>query len=218
VKESTARLQVALYRGDPSERRSVGDLVFGSPLGQLVEGPFYFAKVNKEGAIRLTVQRKHEWELVNGLALIGAAVFFKGALKELGKQFGKWVADQVKKLGAGKQADVRAGKVVRRIDLSQPGAAEDELALVLKEAITNRARVQIIVVPKAMTGRLAPGARRRPGRARPRRRRSRGPGMRSFPSLTRTAFGERPTFAATSSSGALPNSLSSAGDHQGPRL
>lgn len=149
MEDSTAQLEVAFYRGDPLEHRNVTELDFGSLLGQLVEEPYYLAKANKEGSIRLAVQRKHEWELVVGLALAGGAVFLKSALAELGKRFGGWLADQIGKLRTTKQPEVRAGQTVHRINLSAQSEVESTMVEVFLEAAEKRLQVQIVVESKA---------------------------------------------------------------------
>jgi hypothetical protein len=149
VGDSTTQLEVALYRSDPLEHRNVNELDVGLLLGQLVEEPFYLAKANEEGSIQLAVQRRHEWELVVGLALAGGAVFLKGALSELGKRFGGWLAGQVGTLRTTNQPEVRAGQTVHRIDPNALGGVESTMVAVFVEAAEKRVQVRIIVESKA---------------------------------------------------------------------
>ena len=81
-------IQIGIYRRDPDAHFLVDDVEIGSLIGQLTEQPRYFAKFPEGGAIKVQVERTHEFEIIVALALVGSGLFLEGALEELGKRFG----------------------------------------------------------------------------------------------------------------------------------
>jgi hypothetical protein len=141
-------IQIGIYRRDPEANWNVNEVEVGSLLNQLIEEPFHFAKVGEDGSIQVEVQRTHEWEIVVGLALIGSGIFLKGALTELGKRFGGWLADRMGKLRTQQNPEVRSQGattvVVNPLALNEASAAITTLVANAAQAGT---RVLLIVEP-----------------------------------------------------------------------
>jgi hypothetical protein len=148
VTEERKKLEIAIYRRDPEAGWNVNELDVGPLLYELTKEPFYLANVGEDGIVKLEVQRTHEWEIVIGLVLTGSGIFLKGALTELGKRFGGWLADRVGKLGTGGKPEVRAtGLVTVTVEPSELEKASKGIAQLLTDAGDKNVRVQIVVEP-----------------------------------------------------------------------
>lgn len=146
--EEPKKLEIAIYRRDPEASWNVNEVDVGPLLYELTEEPFHLANVGEEGTVKLEVQRTHEWEIVIGLALIGSGIFFKGALTELGKRFGGWLADRMGKLGTSANPEVRAkGITTVKVDPDDLEAASKSIAQLLSNAADRNVRVELIVEP-----------------------------------------------------------------------
>ena len=144
--EERKKLEIAIYRRDPEAGWNVNEVDVGPLLYELTEEPFHLANVGEDGAVKLEVQRTHEWEIVIGLALTGSGIFLKGALTELGKRFGRWLADRVGKLGTGGKPEVRAtGLVTVTVEPSDLEKTSKNIAQLLRAAGDKNVRVQIAV-------------------------------------------------------------------------
>jgi len=108
MSDETKVLRISIYRRDPEAHWNVTEVDVGPLLFQLTEEPFYLARVNEEGTVKLEVQRTHEWEILIGLVLTGSGIFLTGALTEIGKRFGGWLVDRMTKLSTTVHPEVRA--------------------------------------------------------------------------------------------------------------
>lgn len=141
-------LVVAIYRRDPEANWNVNKVDVGSLINLLTEEPYYLANVGEKGDVKLEVQRTHEWELVVGLVLTGSALFLKGAITELGKRFGSWLADRVAKLGTTKDPEVRApGLATVLVSPSDLHTAAEGISELLGKAAKKGIQVQLVVEP-----------------------------------------------------------------------
>ena len=148
MSEASLNLQIGIYRRDPDAHWNVTEVEVGSLLNQLTEEPFYFANVGEDGSIKVEVQRTHEWEIVIGVALAGSGMFVKGALTELGKRFGGWLADRIAKLGTQQVPEVRCpGAATVVVNPSALNEASTAITHLIAEAAQKRARVLLIVEP-----------------------------------------------------------------------
>jgi hypothetical protein len=141
-------VHIGIYRRDPDAHVIVDDVDVGSLVGQLTKEPRYFAKVPLGGAIKIDLQRTHEFEIIIGLALVGSGIFLKGALEELGKQFGRWLVDRQATLGTKRQPEVRGqGLVTVVINPSAMNETSAAITGLVKEAAQAGTRVLLIVEP-----------------------------------------------------------------------
>ncbi len=114
----------------------------------MTEEPVHLANVCEDGIVKLEVQRTHEFEIIIGLALIGSGIFLTGALTELGKRFGGWLADRIGKLGTSSNPEVRAQDMTTvKIDPGNLEASSKGIAQLLRDASEKNVRVQIVVEP-----------------------------------------------------------------------
>ena len=149
MSEETKKLEIAIYRKDPGEERNVNEVDIGPLLNGLTEQPFILANVGEKGTVKLEVQRTHEWEIIIGLVLTGSGIFLAGALTEIGKRFGGWLADQFSKLGTSTKPEARAkGKTTVKIAPDDLDAAGKGVAKLLTYSSERKVRVQLIVEPK----------------------------------------------------------------------
>ena len=148
MSEETRKLEIAIYRRDPEASWNVTEVDVGPLLYELTEEPYYLANVGEEGTVKLEIQRTHEWEILIGLAVAGSVIFVKGALTELGKRFGGWLADRIGKLHTSSNPEVRAqGMATVKIDPSNLEAASKSIAQLLSDASDKNVRVQLVVEP-----------------------------------------------------------------------
>jgi len=148
MSEETRKLEIAIYRRDPEASWNVTEVDVGPLLYELTEEPYYLANVGEEGTVKLEIQRTHEWEILIGLAVAGSVIFVKGALTELGKRFGGWLADRIGKLHTSYNPEVRAqGMATVKIDPSNLEAASKSIAQLLSDASDKNVRVQLVVEP-----------------------------------------------------------------------
>jgi hypothetical protein len=145
--QETQVLEVVIHRREPASAWSIYELDTGSLLYTLTDSPSHLAN-DKDGTIKLEIQRTHEWELWVGLVLTGSAAFLKGVLGALAKQFGEWLAHQVARLGTQAKAEVRASPLLTVIvDPADLTRASEGISKLLKQAAKTGARVELIVEP-----------------------------------------------------------------------
>src|SRR6516225_6154142 len=77
-----AVLDVALYRGEPEDRRELGELDLGSFLRHFIEIPHDLAEAGTKGALRIEVNWHHPWELSVYAYLTGSKPFLVGVPHE----------------------------------------------------------------------------------------------------------------------------------------
>jgi hypothetical protein len=157
---SQSRLEIAIYRGEVADQQKFQGVDFGPLLNELVTTPKVFAGDKEQGAITLDLRRTHEWEFLVGIAVAGSAAFLKGALTELGKQLGSWLAGQLKKLDSPGPSEVRGGEFVVRVDaadLGRDAANVVGLLELLEESARRGFRVQVIIKPAQQTKTAEPG-------------------------------------------------------------
>ena len=148
MSEETKKLEIGIYRGDPEDEWNVTEVDIGALLYELTEEPDHLANVGEDGTIKLEVQRTHEFEIIIGLAVTGSGIFLTGALTELGKRFGGWLADRIGKLGTSSNPEVRAqGMTTVKIDPGNLEASSKGIAQLLRDASEKNVRVQIVVEP-----------------------------------------------------------------------
>lgn len=146
--EQSQNLEIAIYRRNPEACWNVNEVEVGSLLNELTEEPFHLAAVGEYGTIKLAVQRTHEWEIVIALALTGSGIFLTGALTELGKRFGGWLADRIGKLGTIPNPEVRVpGLATVVVDPSDLINASDAISKLVSDAAQKGVPVQLIVEP-----------------------------------------------------------------------
>ena len=146
--EERRQLELAIYRRDPEATWNVGEVDVGPLLHQLTEEPFHLANVGEDGTVKLDVQRTHEWEIVLGLVLVGSGIFLTGALTEIGKRFGGWLADRARKLGTTGRPEVRAeGIATVVVDLDDLERASKGIAQLLSDASDKKIRLQVVLEP-----------------------------------------------------------------------
>jgi hypothetical protein len=149
MNEQTTKLQIAIYRGEPSTRQNVSGVGVGPLLDGLTEEPYYFANVGEEGKIQIEIQRAHEWELIIHLVLAGSGIFITGALTELGKRFGGCLADRA--TVAHSTPEVRAqGQSTIPVNRDTPQTASD-IAQLLQNAVTSGASISLVIQPATST-------------------------------------------------------------------
>lgn len=148
MSEETKRLEIAIYRRNPEASWNVTEVDIGPLLYELTEEPFHLANVGEDGTVKLEIQRTHEWEIIIGLAVTGTGIFLTGALTELGKRFGGWLADRIGKLGTSSNPEVRAqGMTTVKIDPGNLEASSKGIAQLLSDASEKNVRVQLVVEP-----------------------------------------------------------------------
>jgi hypothetical protein len=148
----TAVLDVALYRGEPEDRRDISALDLGSFLRQFLEVPHDCAAAGRRDSIRLEVQWQQPWELTVYAHLAGSDAFLRAVLTGLGRRLAGWLTDQVSQLGGTARPAVRFGNTaawtVGRVDPASPDRAADTLELGLVNALSSE-RLHVIVEPRS---------------------------------------------------------------------
>jgi hypothetical protein len=143
-------IQIGIYRRDPGAHVKVTELEYdvGLLLGQFVQEPRYFSNDLDGGAIKVEMQRTHEFEIVIGLALVGSGIFLKGTLEEMGKRFGGWLADIMGRLGTKQKPEVRCqGHTTVVVDPSAMNECSASITKLVTEAAQAGTRVLLIVEP-----------------------------------------------------------------------
>ncbi len=141
-------IQIGIYRRDPDAHVIVSEVDVGSLLSQFTEEPRYFSNVPEGGSIKVEVQRTHEFEIIIALALIGGGIFLTGALEELGKRLGGWLADRMASLGTKQNPEVRCqGLATVVVNPSAMNEASAGITKLVTEAAQAGTRVLLIVEP-----------------------------------------------------------------------
>jgi hypothetical protein len=142
-------IQIGIYRRDPDAHWKVDDVDVGPLVGPLTKEPRYFGEVPLEGgAIKVTLQRTHEFEIILDLLLVGSGLFLKGAIEELGKQFVSWLVGRTTTLGTKQKPEVRGqGLVTVVVNPSAMNEASAAITSLVTEAAQAGTRVLLIVEP-----------------------------------------------------------------------
>jgi hypothetical protein len=144
-------IEIGIYRGDPEAHLLVTELepAVGALLGQLIGEPRYFASNDAEGGvIKVEVQRTHEFEIIISLVVAGGGIFLNGALTELGKRFGGWLADQIGRLGTKQNPEVRGqGFATVVVNPSALNECSASIAKLMIDAANAGTRVKLVVEP-----------------------------------------------------------------------
>lgn len=133
---TTKKIKFSIRHYPENGEHNVSDIDVGPLLGGLTEEPSRLARdAHGDGSIRIEVERKHEWEYLFGLVIVGSAIFAKSVLETLGKRLGNWIADQVEKSlkkGGVEARGIDATPIM--IDPDNPAVTRDRFQALIEKA------------------------------------------------------------------------------------
>jgi hypothetical protein len=122
-------------------------------LGQLFESVIvplqYNPKTHEDEAIILTVERKHEWELLLVWWLKAAAgAFILGAIGQLGKRFADWALDTARTWGDNEGLELRAeGLAPVKIKPGDDDKIKEAVSKLFEEASEKNIDMELVAEP-----------------------------------------------------------------------
>jgi hypothetical protein len=136
------------------EGSGVIDLHLQGIFSEILEEPKYLAgqlddagQLIDGGSIELSVQRKHEWELILVWVLKAAVYgFIGGAAKKLGERFAAWVLETSRDLKSVPELRAEGVRTVR-VDPNDRARALTEVSNLFDEATKKNLKIELVIMP-----------------------------------------------------------------------